>query len=132
MKKIVKSISLVLGASFICSAAINASAHPIMVINNSNLPISIGYSMCDDNKQSCTFVKAHKLDAAQTGNNLFVVLGELKEKLEGLTINSAIITDKDGNKVASLAHSCDLPAGVNTVILNNYGSTRVVCQFGQG
>jgi len=131
MKNVVKPLILLMGTAFFSSIAVASPHHPIMIVNNTKMPMVVSYSMCDADKKICSLIKEHKLGSSQAGNNHLTVLGELKPKLENLTITAAAIVDANGNKVASLSHGCDLPTNAGAVILDNYGTSRIICQYGQ-
>lgn len=130
MKKTVTGLSSLLVTLLLAGNA-SASTYPVMIVNNSALPITISYSLCDAQKQMCTTVKENSIDSVQSGNNHLSIVAEMQPKLEHLYIVSAVAKDANGQQVATLQKTCDLPEDASAVILNNHGTSRLICQYGQ-
>ena len=123
MKKL--AIPFVSLLSIISITSASAATSPLMIVNNSKLHVTVNYSLCDAKKEMCTLVKENTIK----GSNHLSIVTELKPKLENLTIVGAVARDNSGKQVASLQGTCNLPAKLNTVVLNVHGTSTITCQY---
>lgn len=128
VKRITMAILVTFGLSFagIASALDNQS---LMVINNSKFPVSINYTQCHtDNKGTiCTMDSPVTIDIAPNQNYLGII-PKFRDS-EVLSVVSAEEKDQFGNVTAKLNNQCSMPDGASVVILNDYGTPQIICQY---
>jgi len=132
MKKIVSLSCLGLGVAFV-NLAIAGSPTPLksaLIINNSQHPITLQYSQCTGT-ELCTFGSPVTIDTVKSGKNYLGV--GISSSSEKFSIFSAIATDENGNTIAKIDDTCSLSVADKNgvIILNDYDSPRIVCQYGE-
>ena len=125
-----KNLIHVICASTLCiaSSAVLA-ASPVTIINNTSTDINIGYSHCNA-EQFCNMVQSASINNKTSGKNSLTVMAPMG--MERLSINSAAFAADLAGNLGSLTTGCQVPDDANVVILDNYGSKKIVCTFGYG
>lgn len=128
MKKLFSLSVVTLGLSFANIAS--AANYPVLLVNNSKLQLTVNYSICDAEGKFCSLA-TRNLNPLGSGNNSVVIVGKPDSASEKLLVTEAIATDNEGKQVASLHQQCNLPSDLNTIILNDNGTSSITCQYGQ-
>jgi len=127
MYKRCKSLFLILSFAAI-GISYNALAKTALIINNSRLPVTVMHTECNPESHSCTIATPAIIATRTTGQNSLEIF---YRALNTFSIFNAIEQDTNGNIVAKADHACNLPTDAGVIILDDYGTSHIVCTYAE-
>ena len=126
MRKFVKAM-IALPVLLSATVAFSATEKTVMVINNSQFPATVHYSICSVGDGGICSMNTRVLENVQSpGNNYMKVALAAGEKL---SLSSQTHVGNGNLRVSETEHTCKVPHNAEVVVLSDYNTPRLVCQY---
>jgi hypothetical protein len=126
MRKIVATL-LAVPAIVSASMSFAASEKTVMVINSSQFPATVHYSVCSvDNGGICTMNTRVLENVQSPGNNYMKIALAGGQKL---ALSAQTHVGNGNIRVSETDHTCKVPHHAEVVVLSDYSTPRLVCHY---